>query len=69
MIRRLSALVGERGALRSGDPERMALQFISLTTFESTTAVREGRTPTPDEITTMVAEGVRTFLYGYHASS
>ena len=68
VIRRLSALV-ERGALRSGDPERMALQFISLTTFESTTAIREGRTPTSDEITTMVAEGVRTFLYGYHASS
>lgn len=68
VIRRLGVLV-ERGVLRAGDPERMALQFAALTTFESTTLIREGRTPTPDELTTMVTDGVRTFLYGYHPTS
>jgi AcrR family transcriptional regulator len=67
VIRRLSAFV-EQGVLRPSDPERMALQFTALTTFESTTAIREGRTPAPDELATMVTEGVRTFLYGHHTT-
>ncbi|MEV6967825.1 TetR/AcrR family transcriptional regulator [Hamadaea sp. NPDC051192] len=67
VVERLGVLV-EEGVLRSGDLERMALHFTALTTFESTTLFREGRTPTREELAEMVAAGVRTFLYGYRAT-
>ncbi|MEV4760870.1 TetR/AcrR family transcriptional regulator [Micromonospora sp. NPDC049559] len=63
VARRLQALV-DQGELRAANPSRMALHLTALATVESTNAAVE-RPLTDDEITMMISEGVRGFLYGY----
>ncbi|SCG57491.1 TetR/AcrR family transcriptional regulator [Micromonospora humi] len=67
VVRRLQALV-DRGDLRAADPDRTALHFTALTTFESTNASTE-RTLTADEIAAMVDDAVHTFRYGYQPAT
>ncbi|WBB73458.1 TetR/AcrR family transcriptional regulator [Micromonospora sp. WMMD1128] len=67
VVRRLQALV-DRGDLRAAAPERMALHFTALTTFESTNASTE-RTLTADEISTMVRDAVHAFRHGYQPAT
>lgn len=63
VVRRLEELAAE-GLVRIADPERAALHFIALATFEASTRSAEGPL-TGERITDMVAAGVRAFLDGY----
>ncbi|MEU8171553.1 TetR/AcrR family transcriptional regulator [Microbispora hainanensis] len=63
VARRLEELASE-GLLHVTDPERTALHFTALATFEASIRSAEGPL-TAEQITDMVTAGVRAFLDGY----
>jgi AcrR family transcriptional regulator len=55
------------GRLRVADPERATRHLIALVSADQSTRPYVGSPPTGEELTAMVAHGVRAFLHGYAA--